>query len=88
MTNYPSDPHCVAPVFCEGICQIEKIGPNFRVTKYESRALPGDVPERIVVGREVWSRDDLALAVRQLQAALDDRPLMVDQGGERPALLS
>lgn len=90
MSVYPSDPHCVAPIFCQGICQIERVGPNFRITICESRELPGDVPELIVVAREVWSRDDLAAAVLQLQATLEGRPFLARFGDseKRPELLS
>ncbi|WP_162826789.1 hypothetical protein [Pseudolabrys taiwanensis] len=75
MLDSPLDPACTADTFCEGIGNITRRGDNFRVTCVAERERDGEV-ERLVVAHLVWSRDDLATAIRQMQAALDGRPFM------------
>ena len=70
------DPACVSDIFCEGICQIDKVGENFRLTMYVARDLGDKYIEHMVVARTIFPREVMANVIKQMENALKGVPFM------------
>lgn len=73
---YPLDPRYVQDTVCEGVSAISRVGSgSLRFTFYANRDRGDGSTERIVVAHHVWTREDLIVAMRQTERALEGLPI-------------